>query len=118
MRQTHTEWVDPLGLAGYRAAARTDRGVDLGRDLTDKQAISRVQRGQDVHADSRSDAVSLAKRCACGTPMKHEAHVDRLTGSTAGRLPHVHPNNHEGIVERRTSSIRKGTRNDLLYCVF
>ncbi|WP_269767097.1 RHS repeat-associated core domain-containing protein [Burkholderia ubonensis] len=90
-------WIDPLGLMGYRVATRTVQRVELGRDLTDKQAISRVQRGGDVHAENRSDAISLGKRCACGKLMKHDAHPDRVTGSTEGRLPHVHPNNHEGV---------------------
>ncbi|MEJ8855569.1 RHS repeat-associated core domain-containing protein, partial [Variovorax robiniae] len=65
-----TEWIDPLGLMGYRVATRTDRGVDLGKTLTDKQAIQRAQRGQDVHADSRSEAVTLAKKC--GPRKTHE----------------------------------------------
>ncbi|AOK56975.1 RHS repeat-associated core domain-containing protein [Burkholderia stagnalis] len=90
-------WIDPLGLMGYRVATRTAQQVELGRDLSDKQAISRVQRGGDVHAENRSDAISLGKRCACGKLMKHDAHPDRVTGSTEGRLPHVHPNNHEGV---------------------
>lgn len=92
-----TTWIDPLGLMGYRVATRTAERVKLGRDLTDKQAISRVQRGGDVYAENRGEAISLGKRCACGILMKHDAHPDRVTGSTEGRLPHVHPNNHEGV---------------------
>jgi RHS repeat-associated protein len=91
-------WVDPFGWMGYRVATRTDSGVELGRVLKDKEAINRAQRGQDVHADSRSEAISLGKKCACGKLMKHKPHPDRTTGSTEGRLPHVHPNNHEGVV--------------------
>ena len=92
-----TTWIDPLGLMGFRVAVRTEGGIRLGKRLKRKQAIKRVQRGQDVHADSRSEAVSLAKSCAVEKPMKHDPHPDR-EGNIDGRLPHVHPNNHEGLV--------------------
>ncbi|MCO1373827.1 RHS repeat-associated core domain-containing protein [Burkholderia multivorans] len=58
--------IDPLGLMGYRVATRTTQRVELARDLTDKQAISRVQRGGNIHAENRSATISLRKRCACG----------------------------------------------------
>lgn len=81
-------WIDPLGLMGYRTAEidKSTDSVKTGRSITDKQAIQRAQRGQNVHADSRSEAISLAKRCACGAPMKHPAHPNKETGSTEGRL--------------------------------
>lgn len=91
------DWIDPFGLMGFRVAARTDNGVSLGKRLKRKQAIKRVQRGQDVFADSKKEATALAKSCGREKPMRHEPHPDRATGSTEGRLPHVHPNNHEGV---------------------
>ncbi|MBL8356021.1 MAG: RHS repeat-associated core domain-containing protein [Delftia acidovorans] len=36
-----------------------------------------IQRGQNVYADSRSEVISLAKRCACGAPMEHPAHPNK-----------------------------------------
>ena len=92
-----TTWIDPLGLMGFRVAVRTEGGIRLGKRLKRKQAIKRVQRGQDVQAGSRSEAVSLAKSCAVEKPMKHDPHPNR-EGNIDGRQPHVHPNNHEGLV--------------------
>ena len=83
-------WIDPLGLKCYVAIRDPTRGVIKGRRLKQKAALSRIRRGLDVIADSKSEAASLAKRALKGKPMHHEPH-----GS--GRplfLPHWHPSQH------------------------
>jgi RHS repeat-associated protein len=85
-------WIDPLGLACYIATRDATRGVIKGRKLKNKEALSRIRRGLDVIADTKSEALSLAKRALKGKPMHHTPH-----GS--GRplfLPHYHPNQHAG----------------------
>jgi RHS repeat-associated protein len=77
---------DPLGLACY-AASRSPGGITVGRRLTQKQALARIRRGLDVFADTRKEAVSLAKRAISGKPMRHGPHG-------AGYLAHVHPAQH------------------------
>jgi RHS repeat-associated protein len=65
--------VDPFGLA-CRVANRTDAasGLDIGKTLTEKQALARLRRGQDVFVDSLAEAKSLAKRAFPGKPMHHD----------------------------------------------
>ncbi len=82
-------WIDPFGLAcrvAYRADA--DRGgLKLGRVLSEKQALARLRRGQNVFADKMSEAKSLAKRAIRGKPMFHRPHEP-------GYFPHFHPAQH------------------------
>ena len=45
----------------YYKATRTDTGIEIGPEISKKQALSRVRKGGDVYANSRSAAKSLAK---------------------------------------------------------
>jgi RHS repeat-associated protein len=94
-------WIDPWGWnpcrKSIRVAERTKKGVRRGRFLTEKQAQNRLRQGKDVFVySSKKGAKRLAKKVSpTKKPMAHSAHQDK-TGSTEGRLPHVHPNAHEG----------------------
>jgi RHS repeat-associated protein len=88
-------WIDPWGWACF-AAKRTSTGVERGRKITQKQAQRRLRRGEDVLVDSKKEAIHFAKKVSHGKkPVRHDPHPDR-SGSTKGRLPHVHPNGHAG----------------------
>jgi hypothetical protein len=66
-----------------RAATRVDGGgVDAGKTLTDKQAIQRLQREQDVITDSRAQAQQLQDK-ASGGNIVEKAHKPE-------QLDHVH----------------------------
>ncbi|WP_315351364.1 RHS repeat-associated core domain-containing protein [Hoylesella saccharolytica] len=87
-------WLDSLGLTPQVfIATRVESGVAIGKRISWKQAIRRVQQGKDVYVPSRCAAKKLSKAAFKGKPMKHEPHPDK-TGSTAGRLPHIHPKQH------------------------
>ena len=87
-------WLDSLGLTPQVfIATRVELGVAIGKRISWKQAIRRVQQGKDVYVPSRCAAKKLSKAAFKGKPMKHEPHPDK-TGSTAGRLPHIHPKQH------------------------
>jgi len=78
--------VDPLGLACYKAALAPG-GLEVGEEISEKQAIQRLRRGLDVFSDSKALAKSLAKRALQGVPMEHAPH-------DVGYFPHFHPSQH------------------------
>ena len=86
-------WIDPLGLSCF-AARRTQKGVQKGHNISKREAIRRVRNGEDVLVSIKQEARAIARAVEHGKPMMHAPHVNPLTGSTAGRLPHVHPNQH------------------------
>ena len=58
------------------------------------EVIRRVRNGEDVLVSTKQEARAIARAVEHGKPMMHAPHVNPLTGSTAGRLPHAHPNQH------------------------
>jgi RHS repeat-associated protein len=84
-------WIDPFGLALW-AATRVPGGVSVGRKLSQKEALARLNNAnpdrRDVYADSESEAKSFAKTAdrSC-KPTKDPAHPK----AGPGALPHYHP---------------------------
>jgi hypothetical protein len=68
--------------APVKAAERTPGGVTEGKTLTDKQAVQRLTRGQDVATPSKEKAKQLQKK-ASGGAVHDEAH-------RPGYRPHFH----------------------------
>jgi RHS repeat-associated protein len=68
--------------APVKAAERTTKGVTEGKTLTDKQAVQRLRRGQDVATPSKQKAKQLQKK-ASGGSVHDEAH-------RPGYRPHFH----------------------------
>jgi len=56
-------------------------GLQLGKSLTDKQAIERLRRGMDIYASSRSVAKQLQKKAGGGAMQD---------GPHRGGFPHFH----------------------------
>jgi hypothetical protein len=75
--------------AGVRAAERVEGGIELGRSLTDREAIQRLRRGEDIHTSSKADAKALQKKAAPGKPIHDQAHGE-------GYYDHYHDANREG----------------------
>ncbi|MCL1824618.1 MAG: DUF6531 domain-containing protein [Betaproteobacteria bacterium] len=88
-------WVDPWGWACFKAK-RTQKGVEKGSRISKKEAIRRVRSGEDVLVSTKQEAKAIARAAEHGKPMMHAPHPNPTTGSTAGRLPHAHPNQHSG----------------------
>lgn len=77
--------IDVLGLALY-IAKRVAEGVKKGVEVSKKRAIEIVRKGGDILADSRKEAIQLAKDAIRGNPMKHpDGHL--LPNGKVG-LPH------------------------------
>ncbi len=83
--------VDPKIKPGEMATAkRVDGGLESGGQLTEKQAVERLRRGDDVYTPSKAKAKQLQKKASHGQPVHDGAHVDKNTGSSEGRHPHYH----------------------------
>jgi RHS repeat-associated protein len=74
---------DPYGLTCYKAT-RKPGGLDVGEEITEREAIDRLRRGQDVFSDAKSTARSVAKRVTPGVPIADPPHGE-------GYFPHFHP---------------------------
>ncbi|NNM32456.1 MAG: RHS repeat-associated core domain-containing protein [Gemmatimonadetes bacterium] len=75
--------------AGVRAADRVEDGIEKGRSLTDRQAIERLRRGQDVHSASKAKAKQLQKKASHGKPVHDKAHGE-------GYFDHFHGKDRQG----------------------
>jgi RHS repeat-associated protein len=77
---------DPYGLTCYRAK-RTPGGLDVGEEITEREAIDRLRRagehGADVFSDLKSQARRLAKKAGHGLPIEDPPHGE-------GYSPHFH----------------------------
>jgi hypothetical protein len=65
-----------------RTAERTPGGLSQGKTVTDKQAVQRLRRGQDIFTASKQKAKQLQKK-ASGGAVHDEAHQP-------GYRPHYH----------------------------
>ena len=76
---------------GGSVVTRTGKsGLKLGKKLTDKQAIARLRRGQDVMSNSRQKAKQLMKRASGnGKVIKDNPH-------RPGQYPHYHDASRNG----------------------
>jgi hypothetical protein len=95
---THTYFVGEAKLwvhnacnpkAGVRAAQRSDGGIEKGRPLSDREAINRLQGGQDVYTPSKGEAKALQKKAGSGSPVHDDAHGP-------GYYSHYHNNGRTG----------------------
>ncbi len=104
-------WLDVVGLKACRGPETRKRGVFVeatrtksgellvtSGPLSAEQARSRLrgmmqagdsERG--IYTVSKQDARDLAAATGRNSPTIHSAHIDRATGSKAGRYPHYHP---------------------------
>ena len=90
-------WVHNLGpCSGIRQATLNpgvDGGVTAGRSLTTSEALDSIRRGEDVIANSRSLAKTLAKKASGNNrSIGPEIHGDPIDGF----FSHFHPNPRNG----------------------
>ncbi len=77
------------GCGPIRAAAVEGEELSKGRTLTEKEAIERLRRGEDVWTAAKQDAKSLQRRSGHGKPISDPAHGE-------GYYPHYHDSARSG----------------------
>ena len=74
----------------YYEAERTSKGIEKGREISQRQALDRLRKGKDVLANSKSYAKALAKKAYGNSRVYSEVHMDLTNPMT-----HFHDkNNH------------------------
>ena len=72
-----------------RTAERAEGGIKIGKVLTERQALERLRRGQDIYSDSKAVAKALQKDAVPGKTIHDEAHGE-------GYYNHFHDANRQG----------------------
>lgn len=74
----------------YYEAERTSKGIEKGREISQRQALDRLRKGKDVLTNSKSYAKALAKKAYGNSRVYSEVHMDLTNPMT-----HFHDkNNH------------------------
>ncbi len=91
----HTYYVSDAGVLvhnsckKYHKATRSDSGVEIGPQISQRQALDRVRSGKDVYANSRAAAKTIAKKAFGNAKVYSEIHV-----SVPGAQWHFHDRVH------------------------
>ena len=76
----HTYYVSDAGVlvhnscSKYYKATRSDTGIEIGTQISPKQALNRLRNGKDVYANSRNAAKKIAKKAFGNSNVYSEIH--------------------------------------------